>query len=95
MDKQGGTYMVRYCPYCKCLILPNGKCRNSDCILGNKDQATTPQLELLYKLCEEQGIDTTGKDPYKLTKEKASKLIKKLIAKKALAEAYGSEVEEE
>ncbi|MCX7924151.1 MAG: hypothetical protein N3B21_19405 [Clostridia bacterium] len=89
--------MAKFCPYCHCLMVAIGdstKCRNSECILGNRDAATIPQIELVYKLCRELGIDTSGKDPNKLTKDKASALIKKLIARKALQEAYGSEVDE-
>jgi len=71
------------------LILPNGFCRNKDCILGQQNAATVPQLELIYRLAEELHIDLEGKDPYKLTKDKASKIIKKLLAKKALCELYG------
>lgn len=87
--------MSKFCPYCHCLILSNGKCRNQQCVLGNKEAASIAQLELVYKLCSELGIDTTGKDPNKLTKDKASKLIRKLVARKAIEETYGSEVDED
>jgi hypothetical protein len=76
-------------------MLPSGKCRNPKCLLGDKEVATINQIELVYKLCNELGIDVTGKNPDKLTKEKASKLIKKLITRKALTETYGSEVDDE
>jgi len=86
---------AKFCPYCKCLILSNGKCRNTKCILGNKDAATLPQIELIYRLCSEMGISLEGKDPNKLTKDRASKIIKDLISRKTLSELYGSEVEAE
>lgn len=86
---------VKFCPFCQCMMLPNGKCRNNKCVLGNQDAATIAQIELIYKLCRELNIDTTGKDPNKLTKEKASKLIRKLIARKAIEETYGSEVDDD
>ncbi len=96
INGEGGNIMgVKFCPFCQCMMLTNGKCRNRDCVMGNKEQATIDQLELVYKLCSELGIDTTGKDPNKLTKEKASKLIKKLIARKTLEETYGSEVDDD
>lgn len=76
--------MITYCPYCKCIILPNGKCRNEKCILGISEMATIKQLELIYQLCSELEIDVSKKDPNKLTKQKASKLIDDLIARKTL-----------
>lgn len=85
----------KYCPYCKCLILKNGKCRNSACIMGNREAATLPQLETIYKLCSQLNIDVSGKDPDKLTKEKASMLIKKLITRKALQEVNSEEDDDE
>ena len=86
---------VKICPYCQCIILPSGKCRNSKCILGAQGQATIKQKELIHELCEELGIDISTRDPNKLTKEKASKLIKKLITRRVIEETYGSEVDED
>lgn len=45
--------MVEFCNYCKCLILKNGKCRNSDCILGAKNSSTINQRILINQLMEE------------------------------------------
>jgi hypothetical protein len=63
-------------------MLTTGYCRNTKCVLGNKKQATIGQIELIYTMCKELDIDTTGRDPNKLTKESASKLIDKLIKRK-------------
>jgi hypothetical protein len=53
-------------------------------VLGLSDAATIAQIELIYSLCEELHISTTGRDPNKLSKDKARALIQKLIARKAV-----------
>jgi hypothetical protein len=83
--------LSKFCPYCHCLILDTGRCRNGDCVLGNHAAATSAQLEKVYKLCEELEIDTEGRDPNKLTKDAASKLMQKLIQRKVFREIYGGE----
>ena len=73
---------TKFCPYCKCMMQSNGYCRNRDCVLGSKHQATVPQLEKIHQLCQELNIDISGKDHNKLTKQKATELITKLIKRK-------------
>jgi hypothetical protein len=76
----------KICPYCKCLIKENGFCRNASCKLGQKGMATPQQLYTINNLCIELGIDISDKNPDKLPRDKAGKLIKDLIARKALQE---------
>jgi thiol-disulfide isomerase/thioredoxin len=84
---------VKFCPYCKSLMLPNGKCRNIECVLGSKRQVTIKQMDFIEKLCEETEVDISKIKMDELTKEKASKLIDKLAKRKYQREMYGSEVE--
>ena len=83
---------TKFCPYCKCLFTKTGYCRNRDCILGNKQQATVNQIEKICQLCEQLNIDLSDKDFEKLTKQKASELIAKLIKRKVNNELYKEEL---
>jgi hypothetical protein len=76
-------------------MLSNNKCRNRDCVLGNTTQATVPQLEKICQLCEELGIDISNRDQNKLTKEKASNLISRLIKQKVDGALFKEEVSDE
>lgn len=74
------------CPLCKCLILENGYCRNSECKFGNSLAVTTHQLRRIDELCERLDIPVSSivKNPALITKEEAKYKINKLVAKVAI-----------
>lgn len=86
--------MNRFCPYCHCLILDDGHCRNTKCVLGDRKKASYDQRNLISSLMEELDKEVSEKKLNKLTKEKASKLIKRLLEKKADLEAEQEDYEE-
>lgn len=71
---------IKICPYCKCIILPNGYCRNKKCILGNRNAITIPQMDKIEELCKE--LETEVPELNSMTKDEASKLIDRLIKQK-------------
>lgn len=82
---------VKICPFCKCIFTSAGFCRNRECILAHSRGATVKQCVKIAELCEELGIDTTGKDYNRLTKDKASDIISRLIERKVGNALYGED----
>jgi hypothetical protein len=68
-----------------------GFCRNRKCVLGHSKAASVEQCVKIAELCEELGIDTAGKDYNRLTKDKASDIISKLIERKVGNALYGED----
>jgi hypothetical protein len=71
----------------------DGKCSNRNCLFGDKNAITPRQKEIIEQLCEELKIDTTNKHISGLTKDKASRIIQKLLAKKEMQELTGSDAD--
>lgn len=77
----------KFCPICQCLILSSGFCRNKDCKFSNKYTATANQITKINDLCEELNVPITNYNYKKITTGQASRILKKLLLKKAVDKA--------